>query len=69
MPDLVNYLKQKVGKITFISKAVQEGQGETERLVDAQRENTFHLSGTPVKAAGKPLLNVFWTMADVIATP
>ena len=30
---------------------------------------TFHLSGTPLKASGRPELSVFWIIAEVIATP
>ena len=30
---------------------------------------TFHLSGIPGSAPGKPDLRVLWTIADVIATP
>lgn len=33
------------------------------------RDFTFHLSGTPLRASERPELNVFWIMADVMATP
>lgn len=30
---------------------------------------TFHLSGTPIKAAGSLFLSVFWVIVEVMATP
>lgn len=60
--------KEKGWENTLISKTVQ-GQNKTRGPVNAQRGNTFHLLGTPDKAAGNPLLNVFCRMADVMATP
>lgn len=40
-----------------------------ERGEDRKFRFTFHLSGIPGKAAGNLCFNVFWVMADVIATP